>query len=335
MNARRFSLQEPWSASCSPWPRRSRRTRHRTIDTRSRPSRPARRRTPTSSTPGGWPARRRPRGGSSTTAPTPRRCSASDVKQGLRVSIPDGAPTGIVFNGGAGAGDFAATSSCSTGNPEDLRLARRARHDGRGPQRRLRRAAPSTRVWPSARPTSRTRSSTSTRPTSHNGRIDVFDRNVDRPDVGRCLPRPEAAEGLRPVRDPEPQRHAVRDLRADPEGQRRRAGRPRSRLRRCLRHGWHVPGSGRESRSAQRAVGPRLGSRRLRPVQQRSPRRQFRRRRGSTPTDGTASTGTPTGRSRRRTAARSRSTACGPSASAAGPTSPTTARERAVLHGRP
>ena len=54
----------------------------------------------------------------------------------------------------------------------------------------------------------------------HNGRIDVFDRTFATQTWDRRVQRPEAPQGLRPVRDPDPQRHGVRDLRQDADGQR-------------------------------------------------------------------------------------------------------------------
>jgi hypothetical protein len=52
----------------------------------------------------------------------------------------------------------------------------------------------------------------------HNGRIDVFDSTFA--DVVGCLRRPEASQGVRPVRHPEPQGIALRDKCEDAGGQR-------------------------------------------------------------------------------------------------------------------
>ena len=70
-------------------------------------------------------------------------------------------------------------------------------------------------------------------------------------------------------------------------------------------HGRDVPRPGRDPRSAERAVGSRLGAGRLRPLQQRPDRRQLRQRQAATPTAGTARSGIPTARCATRTASRS------------------------------
>ena len=54
----------------------------------------------------------------------------------------------------------------------------------------------------------------------HNGKIDVFDKNFADQTWAGAFRRPEAPEGICPVRDPDPQRHDLRDVREDPAGQR-------------------------------------------------------------------------------------------------------------------
>ena len=100
------------------------------------------------------------------------------------------------------------------------RLARRPRDHRRGRATTTRGTAPSTRASRSARPTSERPQQYLYATDFHNGKIDVFDKRLRRSDVGRGVRRPEAPQGLRPVRHPEPQRHDLRDVREDPAGQR-------------------------------------------------------------------------------------------------------------------
>ena len=125
----------------------------------------------------------------------------------------------------------------------------------------------------------------------HNGRIDVFDNAFASQTWPGAFVDPKLPEGLRPVRHPEPQGPALRDLREDAAGQRRRARRPGPRRRRRLPDRRHVLRPRRPGRRAERAVGPGLGARRLRSLQRRPHRRQLRRRRAPRLSPGTAAAG--------------------------------------------
>ena len=116
----------------------------------------------------------------------------------------------------------------------DLRLARRAGNDRRGRQRRPRRGR---RLQGPRHRDGRRRQGHGDLSLRHRlpQRADRrLRQHVRLADVVGRLHRPEAPQGLCAVRHPEPQGIAVRDVREDAAGERRRARRPGPRRRRCL-----------------------------------------------------------------------------------------------------
>ena len=113
----------------------------------------------------------------------------------------------------------------------------------------------------------------------HNGKVDVLDERFTLGEGAGRVHGPEPPQGLRAVRHPERRRQAGRHLRQAGRRPARRRPRAGPRLRRPVRRAGAPAQAPGLARGAERAVGHRPGTRRLRPARRRPPGRQLRRRR--------------------------------------------------------
>jgi len=141
----------------------------------------------------------------------------------------------------------------------------------------------------------------------HNRRIDVFASSA--PFVAQtwtgAFHDPELPAGYAPFNVQNLNSTRLRHLREDATGQRRRARGARPRIRRRLRDRRHVPRARRDPWPVERAVGSRLGAVELRSLQRRPPLSATSATARSMPTVGRATIGDPTASCSARTGGRS------------------------------
>ena len=252
--------------------------------------------------------------------------TADGTKLGLRVSIPDGAPTGTVFNPGNAAGDFNGDLFLFDGESGTIfgwrgalgTTAEVLNDDFAGSAVYKGLAIGTADVGSGAQQYLYATD-------FHNGRVDVFDRTgAAQTWTGAFtdpkLPKGYAPFGIQNLNGMVFVTYAKTQTGSDDE----KAGRGRGFVDAFATNGTSWAASRAAASSTRRGVSPGH-----RPTSGGSAvicSSATSATATSTPTAGTASTGTPTERCGTRTATRSRSTACGRSRSVAGSTSPTTVR---------